>query len=172
MTMTPAPRQRSIEWTDPALLGDAFERDGGLAMLQAIAEGRLPPAPMAALLELTLVEVEAGRTVWIASPGEQHQNEVGLIHGGLASALLDTALGTSMVSMLAPGDRAAGLNLLVTFLRPLTPGAGGVRCEGRIVQIGSRIAHGEATLTQGPGGEPLARATSAFSILRRESSGR
>jgi uncharacterized protein (TIGR00369 family) len=171
MTATEPPRRRLVEWEDPAALRAAFQRAGGLAMIKGIANGTLPSAPMTALLELTLVEVEEGRTVWSAEPGEEHQNEIGLVHGGLASSLLDTALGTTMVSTLAPGDRAAGLNLVVHFLRPLTANTGRVRCEGRIVQMGSRVAHAEAELTSEETGELLARATSTFSLVREEREG-
>lgn len=164
--MTPGPRRRLVEWEDPAALAAAFQRDGGLAMLQDIATSSLPPAPMAALLQLTLVQAEPGRTVWATEPGEEHQNEIGLIHGGLASALLDTALGTTIASTLAPGDKAAGLNLSVSFLRPLRAGMGRIRAEGRIVQLGRRVAHAEADLTLEATGVLLARASSTFSLVR------
>jgi len=166
MSVTPEPRRRLVEWEDPAALAAAFQRDGGLAMLQGIVTTSLPPAPMAALLELTLVEAEPGRTVWATEPSEEHQNEIGLIHGGLACTLLDTALGTTMVSTMAPGDKAAGLNLNVSFLRPLRPGMGRIRAEGRIVQLGRRVAHAEADLTLEATGELLARASSTFSLIR------
>jgi uncharacterized protein (TIGR00369 family) len=164
-------RRRIVEWEDPASLAGAFQQAGGLVMLNAIVGGTLPAAPMAALLEMELVEATEGRTVLIVEPGEQHQNEVGLVHGGLASALLDNAMGTTVASTMGPGDRAAGLNLNVTFLRPLTPGMGRVRAEGRIVQMGSRVLHAEANLIHEATGELLARATSAFSLLRAEAPG-
>jgi uncharacterized protein (TIGR00369 family) len=153
-------------------LAAALRRDGGLATMQGIADGTLPPAPMSALLELTLEHAEEGRTVLSAQPGEVHQNEVGLVHGGLASTLLDSAMGTTLATTLGPGDRAAGLNLSVSFLRPLQPGMGRVRAAGRIVQIGSRIAHLEADLRDAATGELLARADGIFSLLREERSGR
>jgi uncharacterized protein (TIGR00369 family) len=153
-------------------LASAFRRDGGLAMLQAIAGGSLPAPPMASLLGLTLEHAEAGRTVLSAEPGEVHQNEVGLVHGGFASALLDSAMGTTLATTLGPGDRAAGLNLSVSFLRPLQPGMGRVRAAGHIVQLGRRIAHVEADLTSEATGDLLAHAHGAFSLLREDRSGR
>jgi uncharacterized protein (TIGR00369 family) len=165
-----ARRQRVLEWEDPAALAEAFRRDGGLGMLQAIAAGTLPAAPMAALLDLKLAHVEEGRTVLTAMPGEEHQNEVGLVHGGFASALLDNAMGTTLATTMRPGDRGAGLSLSVSFLRPLLPGMGRIRAEGRIVHMGSRIAHLEADLTAESTGEVLVRASGVFSMLREDRS--
>jgi uncharacterized protein (TIGR00369 family) len=164
-----AARTRTYEWQDPAPLVEAFRSRGGLAMLEGIAAGDLPLAPMTVLLGFRLEEVQPGRVVWSAEPTEEHYNEAGLIHGGLAAGLLETALGTTLVSTLPPRTLAAGLQLSVNFLRPLTPGLGRVLCEGRAVHVGSRVAVMEAELRAGTGTEVLARATSTFSLLREDS---
>ncbi len=163
--MASASRQRLVEWDDPAPLAGAFASSAGLAVMEAIAAGRLPRAPMASLLDLRLEHVERGRALLSVEPGEQHENEVGLIHGGLASALLDHAMGATLATTLAAGDRAAGLELSVRFVRPLRPHAGRVRAEGRIVHAGRRIVHAEAEML-GADDELLARAAGTFSVLR------
>jgi uncharacterized protein (TIGR00369 family) len=168
MSSAPATRSLLVQWEDPAPLAEAFRRHGGLAMLQGVADGTLPPASMCQLLGFTLVEVKPGLTVWSGRPTEAHFNEAGLIHGGLASALLDTALGTTVLSTLAPGTLCAGLQLSVSFLRPLRPDTGEVRCEGRIVHRGSRVAVAEADLYCDEDERLLARATSTFSLMRDE----
>jgi uncharacterized protein (TIGR00369 family) len=162
---TPPPRTRLLRWQDPTPLRDTFQQEGGLAMLSAILDGSLAPAPMTELLGFRLEEVESGRTVWSADPDEQHHNEVGLIHGGLAAALLDTTVGTTVVSALAAGTRCAGLNLHVDFLRPIVPGGGRIRCEGRIVRLGGRVVLADAELSDAAG-ESLARASTTVSIVR------
>jgi uncharacterized protein (TIGR00369 family) len=168
MSSAPAPRSVLVQWADPAPLAEAFQRRGGLAMLQGVADGTLPPASMCELLGFTLVEVRKGRTVWCGQPTEAHLNEAGLIHGGLASALLDTALGTTVLSTLAPGTQCAGLQLSVNFLRPLRPDTGVVRCEGNLVHLGSRVAVAEADLYSDEDERLLARATSTFSLMRED----
>jgi uncharacterized protein (TIGR00369 family) len=154
--MTPSPNRP----------GDVFRCRGGLAMLQAIADGSLPMAPMTQLLGFRLEEVQEGRTVWSVEPGDAHENEAGLIHGGLAATLLDTAVGTTLMSALPAGTRCASLNLSVDFLRPLTPRGGRIRGEGRIVRLGSRVAVADAELRDERSRELLGRATSTLSILR------
>jgi uncharacterized protein (TIGR00369 family) len=169
---TAAARTRLLRWQDPAPLAAAFHERGGLAMLRAVADGTLAMAPMTELLGLRLEEVDEGHTVWSVEPGEEHHNEAGLIHGGLAAVLLDTALGTTLLSAVPPGTRAASVNLSVDFLRPLTPGMGRIRCAGQIVRLGSRIAVADAQLRDERAGELLARATSTFSIVRATPAGR
>jgi uncharacterized protein (TIGR00369 family) len=162
-----AARQRLVEWDDPAPLADAFAGGAGLAVLEAIEAGRLPRAPMASLLDIRLEHVASGRVALSVEPGEEHQNEVGLVHGGLASLLLDHAMGATVASTLAAGDRAAGIELNVRFIRPLRPGTGRVRAEGRIVHAGRRIIHAEAEIRDASD-ELLARAAGTFAVLRRE----
>ena len=53
-------RHRTVTWTDP-LVGAALARDlSGLEYLRAMAEGRIPGAPIAALLGMSAVSVEKG----------------------------------------------------------------------------------------------------------------
>jgi len=54
-------RHRTVTWSDP-LIGAALARDlSGLEYLRAIAEGRAPAAPIAALLGMSVVSVEKGQ---------------------------------------------------------------------------------------------------------------
>jgi len=54
-------RQRTVTWTDP-LVGAALARDlSGLEYLRAIAGGRIPAPPIAALLGMSIVSVEPGQ---------------------------------------------------------------------------------------------------------------
>jgi hypothetical protein len=44
----------------------------GLSALRAMIAGELPPPPIAHLLGFELIEVEDGRAVFAAAPGERH----------------------------------------------------------------------------------------------------
>lgn len=76
----------------------------GIDFLRAIRDGRLPAAPIAELLGMRLVEVEPGRAAFECAPGEQHYNPIGVVHGGLAMTLLDSAM-TCAVQTRAPPRR-------------------------------------------------------------------
>lgn len=75
----------------------------GLEFLSAIAAGALPPAPIAELLGIVPISVEAGRVVFQGTPGLAHYNPSGAVHGGYAATLLDTVLGCSIHTMLPAG---------------------------------------------------------------------
>ena len=86
-------RSFNVSWEDPGELGEQARVMSGLDFLVAIRDEELPPAPIQRLLDFTLTEVEEGRVVFTAEPGEQHYNPIGVVHGGLAATLLDSAMG-------------------------------------------------------------------------------
>ena len=65
------------------------------------------------------------------------------MHGGLAATLLDSALGCAINTMAPPGKIFTTLELMVNFTRPLTQKVGPVRCEARVVHMGTRVATAE-----------------------------
>src|SRR4051794_24721143 len=76
---------------------------GGLEHLEAIRDGRFPGPPIAELLGFELVEVGHGRATFAVEPGEQHYNPIGVVHGGLAATLLDSAMGCAVQTTLEAG---------------------------------------------------------------------
>ena len=68
----------------------------GLEAMQAIRDGRLPPPPLAKLIGFRMAEVERGRIVMELDPEQSLENTVGLLHGAIAAALLDTAMGCAV----------------------------------------------------------------------------
>jgi uncharacterized protein (TIGR00369 family) len=49
-------------------------------------------------LKMSFYEEEDGHVIGTWTPGEEHQGYPGLLHGGIAAALLDEALGRTVVS--------------------------------------------------------------------------
>ena len=84
-------RSFNVSWEDPGELGEQARVMSGLDFLVAIRDEELPPAPIQRLLDFTLTDVEEGRVVFTAEPGEQHYNPIGVVHGGLAATLRDGA---------------------------------------------------------------------------------
>ncbi len=116
---------------------------GGLEFFRQMLAGTLPRAPMTTLLNLRLLEVGKGRVVFGAVPTRAHYNGMGVVHGGLAATLLDSALGCAVNTMAPPGKIFTTLELKINFTRPLTREVGPVRCEARIIHVGNRIATAE-----------------------------
>jgi uncharacterized protein (TIGR00369 family) len=138
----------------------------GLEQLQAMIDGRIPPATIATTLGFTGVRVAPGVAVFAAEPDERQLNPLGTVHGGLAATMLDSALGCAVHTTLEAGVGYTSLGLEVKFLRPLTPGMGRVVCEGRVVHAGRRVATAEGTLVHEESGKLLATGTTTCLVLR------
>jgi uncharacterized protein (TIGR00369 family) len=159
-----ATRERTTTWEDPSISASHLGRDTGLAMLEAVRDGKIPAAPIAATMGFDLDLVEDGRAVFSLEPAEHHYNPIGSVHGGVFATLLDSAAGCAVHSTLAAGVGYTSIDLNVKFLRGMSEATGRVTCEGRVVNRGRRLALAEATLTDG-GGRLLATATSSCLIF-------
>ena len=78
-----------------------------------------------------LAEVDEGRVVFVADPGEQHFNPIGVVHGGLAATLLDSAVGACAHSTPELGQGYTTLETKFTLVRPMTAGMGMSAQRGR-----------------------------------------
>ena len=162
-----AARSRTIEWDDPMGGARRGTRMSGMEYMRAIMAGEIPPPPIAGSLDFTLAEVEEGRAVFTLTPAEFHYNPIGVVHGGVATTLLDSAMGCAVHSLLPAGVGYTTLELKVNFLRAMTRDTGPVRAEGSVLHAGSRTALAEARLVDAAG-KLLAHATSTCLVIRPE----
>ena len=140
MTEKHSERTRTVQWEDPRPLGEAGRGSSGLAFLQKIVSGELPQPPLARLLNFDLVEVSEGHAMFSVVPAEYHYNPIGVVHGGLAATLLDSAMGCAIHSTLPAGAGYTTLEIKVNFIRAMTGETGRVRCEAKVVHVGARTA--------------------------------
>src|SRR5471032_793218 len=75
----------------------------GADFLAAIGAGELPPPPIGATLDFVPISAEQGVAIFQGTPGPQHYNPSGAVHGGYAATLLDSAVGCAVHSMLPQG---------------------------------------------------------------------
>jgi uncharacterized protein (TIGR00369 family) len=146
-----ARRELSLSWSDPAALGAAGRRMRGLEFLRAIRDGELPAPPMAVLLGMRLAEVEDGRAVFECQPGEQHYNPIGVVHGGLAMTLLDSAMTCAIQTRAAAGSGFTTVEAKTNFVRPITATTGTIRAIGTLIHAGSRLATAEGRVVDAAG---------------------
>jgi uncharacterized protein (TIGR00369 family) len=158
-------RKLTLRWADPAAVLEAARGMSGRQYLEAVARGELPPPPIAELLGMEIVEVGDGRATFATQPREQHYNPIGVVHGGLAATLLDSAMGCAVQSTLETAAGYTTLELKVNFTRPMTSQTGRVFAEAQIVHRGSRVATAEARLISAEDGKLLAHGTSTLLIL-------
>ena len=87
------------------------------------------------------------------------------VHGGVYSALVDTAVGGALSTLHEAAEGGVGqttLDLNVTFIAGAS--AGDILAEGRILKRGRTIAFGEARITD-PAGTLLAVGRATYMIL-------
>jgi uncharacterized protein (TIGR00369 family) len=157
-------RSVTVTWHDPEALAQAGRSMAGLDFLRAMAEGRLPPPPIAQLLGFSLIEVASGHAVFECIPGERHYNPIGVVHGGLAMTLLDSAMGCCVQTMMAAGSGYTTLEAKTNLVRALTATTGKVRAIGKLLHAGNRIATAEGRI-EDASGKLYAHATTTCIVL-------
>jgi uncharacterized protein (TIGR00369 family) len=137
----------------------------GLSQLRAlIAAGRRPG--IAVTLQFNLEEVERGRALFAGVPGDHAYNPIGMVHGGYAATLLDSACGCAVHSCLSATQAYTTLELKVAFHKAITRNTGRLVAEGRVVSVGRRAAFAEGTLKDEEG-RLYASATSTLLVMDR-----
>ncbi len=139
-------RERTVTWEDPASLWDEASGLSGVERLQMVVDGKLPGPPMARLMDIRIVEVANGRAVFAGTPAEFHYNPIGVVHGGYAATILDSAMGCAVHSTLEAGDVYTTLELKMNFLRPLTLATGPLRAVATVINAGRTTALAEGRL--------------------------
>jgi uncharacterized protein (TIGR00369 family) len=158
-------RTRELTWQDPVPSAARGATMAGIDYIRALMAGEIPPPPIAVTLRMSPVEVTEGTATFEGEPGEEHYNPIGVVHGGYASTLLDSAMGCAVHTTLPKGVAYTTQTLEVKFVRPITRDTGSVRAEARVVHRGRRQATTEATLTAADSGKVLATATGTCLIL-------
>jgi len=159
-------RARTIEWQDPGATASGAAGKSGIAFLRAILDGSLPPAPIQATLGFDLVAVEEGVARFRGTPGEHLCNPMGTIHGGVACTLLDSAMGSAVMTTLDEKTGYTTVDLTVHLTRAIPSGGGAVTAEGRVLHRGSRVATAEGRLTD-ERGRLLAHGTTTCVVVER-----
>ncbi len=160
-------RSRTVTLGDPSLGVTAATTLTGVEYLRAMACGDAPPPPLALLMGFNLDEIEEGRVTMSVLPAEYHYYPRGVVHGGLAATLFDSALGCAVQSLLRPAHAAPTLQLQTNFVRPITIATGKLTCTGEVVHFGKKTATAEGRLTDASG-KLYAHATGTFMIVGPE----
>jgi uncharacterized protein (TIGR00369 family) len=158
-------RSRTVTWEDPLLGARAATSMSGLDYMLAIKNGDVPPPPIALLLDMSIVEVEPGRSVFEMVPADYQFNPIGSVHGGIVATLLDSAMGCAVHAMLPAGSAYTTLELKVNFLRRVTTETGRIRCEGSVIHLGRTVATAEARIVDRDG-RLIAHATTTCLVTR------
>ncbi len=129
-------RHRAYSWEDQEATRLASITQDGLAVLNAIGAGTLPLPPAVRTLGIEPVEAQPGRVTFTLELGEYHLNPFGIVRGGVLAAMVDTAMGCAVHSLLPPAVAYVTGELNVRFLRPALLTAGPLTGTGEVVHQG------------------------------------
>lgn len=111
---------------------------------------------------LDLVSVGGGKAELRMQLLPHHFNPQGIVHGGIITAIADTAIGLALRSQLRPGFTHRTAQLNVHFL---AKGEGTLLvAQGHTLHLGQRMGYGESEVMDADG-HLLARATGTFIVL-------
>jgi uncharacterized protein (TIGR00369 family) len=158
-------RTREITWQDPVPTAAKGLEMSGIDYIGAIVAGEVPPPPIAVTMNFAPIEFDEGHAVFEGEPGEEHYNPIGVVHGGYASTLLDSAMGCAVHTTLAKGTAYTTLTIEIKYVRPITRDTGVVRAEAEVLHRGRRQATAEARLVAVETGKLLAHGTSTCMIM-------
>ena len=123
----------------------------GLEYMRKLANGEIESSPLARLLKIRRVEGDQGRVVVTGEPSPEFENGLRIAHGGFAAALLDTALGCAVNSVMPAGKIFTTLEMKINFTRAVTRETGTLTCTAHVVHAGSRTGTAEGRIVDAAG---------------------
>lgn len=137
--------------------------DGGLQLMQRIAEGGEPMPPVASLLGWKLLAFERGVVRVQYAARSDFNNPQGNVQGGILAAMLDDAMGPAALTTLGSGEIGTTVEMKVNFMTPVRDGR--LIAEGRVTHKGRSIVFVEGSL-RGEDDTLVATASATLRIVR------
>lgn len=123
-------------------------------------------SPAWAWLGIRLVGAADGSATVEMTLTDDMANQAGFAHGGMISALADSAMGRSIRTLKPAITRAMSFDLKLSFISPARVGET-VTAVGHVIHAGRRTAVTECRV-EGPGGRLVATASGTFAITRNK----
>lgn len=101
------------------------------------------------------------------TPGPEHLNPHGVVHGAVLFAMADTGMGAALYPTLSPDESCATIEIKINFHRSAREGQ--LACSSTLVNRGRTVATLESRITQGD--RLVATASGNFAIFPRQRGG-
>ena len=109
------------------------------------------------------IERDGQRATAALDLDDRHMNPNGVSHGAVAFALMDTAMGAAVMSVVEGGCTCATIEIHTRFHRGVSGGR--LTAEANLLHAGRRIVHVEAR-TIDDNDRLVASATGSFAVIR------
>ncbi len=122
-------------------------------------------SPFSAFIGSEMEELREGYARLSLTLEDRHTNPNGVMHGGVVTTMMDSALGAALGSLrgdAARRDPHATIAMNASFLAGARPGDR-IVVEGRVLRLGRTVAFGEAEARRGDG-DLIAKGSFAFAI--------
>ena len=144
-------RSLTVTWDDPIAAFASGKALAGIDYMNEMIAGRIAPPPIMRLMGFRLAQVGEGLAVFECEPAEQHYNPIGVVHGGLAMTLLDSAMGCCVHTRLPAGVGYTTLEAKVNMVRAIIAKTGTLRATGKVIHFGSKTATAEGRIEDAAG---------------------
>ena len=133
---------------------------------EQILKVMMEQVPFNRLLGIQGESASAGACVLVLPVRPEHVGDFRrpALHGGVVSALIDTAGGVAAWSTLGPDESVSTVDLTVDFLEPAGLAAP-LRAAGQLVRKGNRVCHVRVAVTQD--GKLVAEGRGVYNIHKR-----
>ncbi len=134
-----------------------------IARFQEALEQALDPIPLGRILGYRIARLSRGEAVVEMETTTDHYNPMGTVHGGVITAIADSAMGIAQGSSLQPGETTTTLELKINFLRPVFNTR--LYAHGTVTKSGRTISLVECEVYD-QDGRMVAKASSTCMTLR------
>jgi len=118
--------------------------------------------PLKRHLGMTIRTIEPGHAQAEITIDERHLNPNGVAHGSVVFAMVDTAMGAAVMSLVPDGKACTTTDIHVRFARPVS--AGPIIADTVVTKPGRTLMHIESRVTNDEG-KLVATATGAFMVI-------
>jgi uncharacterized protein (TIGR00369 family) len=119
--------------------------------------------PMAALLDLTIIDAGEGWAKVQGVPAKKFYNPMLRIHGGYIATLIDTALGSAVLTKMSNGVGVGTIALDIKFVGKIDVETGPIIASATVLHAGRTMLTAEAKVTD-QAGKLLAHGTGTFLV--------
>lgn len=121
------------------------------------------------LLGMSMTSIEAGVATFELKTAADHSNTRGIVHGGIAATMLDSAMACAIHSTMSTDDELVTVELKVNYIKAAGIAGEVLTARGTIVHVGHYTAVADGQIRNNDG-QLIAHGTTTCLIRRSRSS--